>query len=237
MRHRDHLPFLVPALALALAAGGDAVLVREEFATLDAWRPVTFPKIARHTRYTAEAGPATGATWLRAESDASASGLAWRRTYDVREWPKLRWRWKVSNVYTKGDVAKKGGDDYPARVYVVFAYDPATAGAGRRLRYALAKAVRGEYPPDSGLSYVWANRPNPARIVASPYTDAMAMVLVEAGPARVGSWVEEEADVLADYRAAFGKDPPAAATLAVMSDSDDTGERATAWFDWIAVGR
>jgi hypothetical protein len=119
----------------------------------------------------------------------------------------------------------------------MFAYDPATAGAGRRFTYGLAKAVYGEYPPDSGLNYVWESRETPAPFVVSPYAGSMMMFLKEKGAAKVGEWVEEEADILADYRTAFGKDPPRTASLAVMNDSDNTGEKAVSFIDWIEIAR
>jgi hypothetical protein len=218
----------------AQAAGGE-VLLREEFTSLASWRPLTFPKIGRHTTYAVVTDAAQSESWLRAESERSASGIVWKRQYDVYEYPRLRWRWRVENVYEKGDATKKAGDDYPLRLYVMFAYDPTTASAGKRLKYGFAKAAYGEYPPDSGLNYVWESREGPAEFVVSPYTDSMIMVLKEKGPARVGQWIVEEADVLADYRKAFGRDPPRTASLAVMSDSDNTGERAVSFIDWIEI--
>ena len=152
------------------AADGD-VLLREEFTSLDAWRPLTFPKIERHSTYAIATNADQSEFWLKAESDRSASGVVWKKQYDVYAHPKLRWRWRVENVYLKGDATKKSGDDYPVRVYVIFQYDPATASAGKRLKYGFAKAVYGEYPPDSGLNYVWESRDNPAEYVVSPYTD------------------------------------------------------------------
>jgi hypothetical protein len=211
------------------------VLLREEFASLDAWRHLTFPKIARHSTYAVVAGPGDAESSLRAESDASASGMVWKQQYDVYEYPRLRWRWRVENVYERGDATTKAGDDYPARIYVIFAYDAASASPGRRLKYGLAKALYGEYPPDSGLSYVWESRESPAEFVVSPYTESMMMYLKEKGAARVGQWITEEADVLADYRKAFGKDPPRTASLAVMNDSDNTGEKGVSFVDWIEV--
>jgi hypothetical protein len=219
-----------------IAAEGD-VLLREEFTSLDAWRPLTFPKIERHSTYAIAANDDQSTFWLKAESDRSASGVVWKKQYDVYAYPKLRWRWRVENIFQKGDATKKSGDDYPVRVYVIFQYDPATASAGKRFKYGFAKAAFGEYPPDSGLNYVWESRDNPAEFVVSPYTDAMMMFLKEQGPAKVGQWVEEEADVLGDYRRAFGKDPPRSASLAVMNDSDNTGEKAVSFIDWIEVAR
>lgn len=45
----------------------------------------------------------------------------------------------------------------------------------------------------------------------------------------------EEVDVLSDYRRAFGTDPPGQAGLAVMNDSDDTGESSVSWLDDLEV--
>jgi hypothetical protein len=219
----------------ASPASGSEVLLREEFTSLEAWRPLTFPKIGRHSTYTVAAGPGAAESSLRAESDRSASGIVWRRQYDVYEYPRLRWRWRVENVYEKGDARQKAGDDYPIRLYVMFAYDPSTASAGKRLKYGFARAVYGEYPPDSGLNYIWESRESPEEFVVSPYTGSMVMYLKEKGPARVGQWLEEEADVLADYRRAFGRDPPREASLAVMNDSDNTGEKAVSFIDWIEI--
>jgi hypothetical protein len=227
---------LLSAPAALAAAEGD-VLLREEFTSLDAWRPLTFPKISRHSTYVVATNPERSEYWLRAESDRSASGIVWKREYDVYAHPRLRWRWRVENVYAKGDATTKSGDDYPIRLYVIFKYDPAASSAGKRLKYGFAKAVYGEYPPDSGLNYVWESRETPGPFVISPYSDSVAMFLKERGTAKVGQWVEEEADVLADYRAAFGKDPPRTASLAVMNDSDNTGEKSVSFIDWIEISR
>jgi hypothetical protein len=35
---------------------------------------------------------------------------------------------------------------------------------------------------------------------------------------------------VADYRDAFGETPPRIVGVAIMSDADNTGERATAWY-------
>jgi len=58
------------------------------------------------------------------------------------------------------------------------------------------------------------------------------MVVLEGGGERVGQWVDERRDIVADYRAAFGKDAPAAriSGIAAGNDTDQTGEEATAWF-------
>ncbi len=236
------LSYLLLALAslfipsfVAAASLNHAVLFREDFATLDHWKPFYFPGISSHSVYTIERRGTEH--YLKAESNASASAIVYDRTFDVYDYPRIRWEWMISNVYTRGDARTRSGDDYPLRVYVMFEYDPDKAGFLDRLRYAFAKQRFGEYPPHSSLSYVWANKDDPARIVTSPYTEKAKMVLLEKGPARAGTWVSEEVDVLGDYRSAFGADPPRKARIAVMNDSDNTGEHSVSRLRWIEVYR
>jgi len=153
------LLLLVGALAAVLlppppAAGADpAVFFREDFATLARWEPLTFPKIKAHSTYTlVKEG---GKTVLKAESRASASGLVCRQTFNSYEYPRLRWRWKVTNLTDRGDPREKEGDDYPIRIYVMFQYDPARATLGEKLSYNAAKLIYGKHPPHSTLNYVW----------------------------------------------------------------------------------
>jgi hypothetical protein len=46
----------------------------------------------------------------------------------------------------------------------------------------------------------------------------------------VGEWVTVTRDLVADYRQAFGEEPPAIVGVAIMTDADNTGEQATAWY-------
>ena len=57
-------------------------------------------------------------------SEASASGLIKPVVIDPKEFPIVRWRWKIDNVLQHSDVALKEGDDFPARLYFTFEYDP-----------------------------------------------------------------------------------------------------------------
>ena len=227
------LPLMLPAEA---APGGQRqVLFREEFATLDNWRPFTFPKIKSHSTYTIERDG--DAHVLRAESNASASAIVYKDAFNVHEFPKVRWRWKVKNVYAKADPRSKEGDDYPIRIYIMFEYDPDKAGAMERITYGIAKALYGEYPPQSSLSYVWSSREDPGTFVTSPYTDRAMMVLLEKGPAKVGAWVDAEVNIVSDYEQAFKTPPPDRARIAIMNDSDNTGERSVSWVAFIEVSQ
>ncbi|MCL7487760.1 MAG: DUF3047 domain-containing protein [Desulfobulbaceae bacterium] len=209
--------------------------VDEQFNNLDDWEPVTFPKIAKHSAYEI-IGTEAGSV-LAARSDASASGIRHIKEFNVYAYPVVRWRWKVGKVYARGNVEKKSGDDYPLRVYVMFKYDPEKASVGERIKYGLAKTLYGAYPPKSSLNYIWANLPHAKRIYPSPFTDRSQMIILRAGDENAGKWVEEQVNIVDDYQRAFGMPPPETATIAIMNDSDNTGESSESWMAYIQVLR
>jgi len=219
--------------AVPVLAENKQILFHEDFNSLSSWEPLTFPKIKKHSTY-AIVGEG-GHSFLKAESHASASAIVYKKTFNVYEYPLMRWRWKVDNVYKKGDPHEKSGDDYPIRIYVMFQYDPNHADFTERLQYGTAKALYGKYPPDSTLNYVWTGYQAKERIITSPYTDRAKIIILENDRSKVGTWVEERVNILDDYRAAFGKEPPATAGIAIMNDSDDTGEMAVSYVDYIEV--
>lgn len=225
--------FIVTAAITALAESN--VLFRINFDSLTDWEPLTFPKIKAHSKYSLE--KEGNKSILKAESHASASAIVYRRTFNIYENPQLRWRWKVTKLSDRGNPKVKAGDDYPIRVYVMFQYDPDSASLGESLIYKATKAIYGKYPPHSTLNYVWTGANMSERFIASPYTSKAYMVVLEKGKEKAGQWVEESVNVLEDYRKAFGKEPPAMAGIAVMSDSDNTGAQAEAYLEFIEVGK
>jgi hypothetical protein len=190
------------------------------------WEPLSFPKIKAHTAY--EWSASSGA--LHASADKSASGLIYRHQGPVAATPVLRWRWKIAGTLPKGDERRKSGDDYAARVYVTFKYEPSRVALATRIKYAAIKALRGEYPPHNAITYVWANKLAAGESIPSPYTKRVMMVAVRSGNSAAGEWRAEERDILADYRRLFGEEPPPYAGIALMTDADDTGGTAEAWY-------
>jgi hypothetical protein len=174
-------------------------------------------------------------TYLKAGSNASASGLVLKREFAVRRLSYLRWKWKVDNVYSKGNPLERSGDDYPIRVYVIFRFDPDQAGFFDKVKYGIAKKLYGEYPPHSSLNYVWASRDAGTKMYANPYTDRAMMIVLQQGAAHAGQWISEEVNMLEDYRKAFGSEPPAAASIAIMNDSDNTGEQSVSYVGFLEV--
>ena len=80
------------------------------------------------------------------------------------------------------------------------------------------------------INYVWDNRQPVGTVRPNAYTDRTRMWVLESGTARAGEWVTETRDLAADFRAAFGEAPPDLIGIAIATDTDNTGEHATAWF-------
>ena len=105
------------------------------------WKPLTFKKIERHTTYSLVKDGES--IILKAVSETSASALTREIKIDPKQYPILRWRWKVENILEKGDVRKKQGDDYPARVYITFEYDPSQLGLIEKAKFEAVSLVYG----------------------------------------------------------------------------------------------
>ncbi len=194
----------------------------------DGWEPLIFKKIKSHTRYTMVETDGTVA--VKAESMAAASGLIRKIRIGPVEYPVVTWRWKVMNVLKKGDVTKKEGDDYPARLYITFEYDPSKLSFWDRTKYKAARLLYGEYPPTGALNYIWGSNASIGTVTPNPFTDRAMMIVVESGEEKLNQWIQEKRNILEDYRKAFGSDPPAISGVAIMTDTDNTGESAVAYF-------
>ncbi len=238
--------FTAAVLALVPAAtspaDAPAVLQVASFSALEqaagpppGWRPLTFDFVERHTEYTLVED--AGTVVIRAHARAGGSGLLRKIRIDPKEYPIVRWRWKVANVLDRADITRKEGDDAPARLLVFFEYDPEKAPLWEKTLYAAARILYGEYPPHSGISYLWESKRPIGSAIANPYADQVKMIVVETGTVRANQWVEEERNVYADYRAVFGKEPPAIGSVAIMTDTDVTGETATAYYGDIVFAR
>ncbi|HJR76322.1 MAG TPA: DUF3047 domain-containing protein [Nitrospiraceae bacterium] len=193
----------------------------------DGWKPLTFKKISRHTNYELVQDE-TGVV-IKARSEASGSGLTKEIRIDPMEYPIVRWRWRVENLLQKSDVRRKEGDDYPARLYITFEYDPDKVGFTKKLKYKAGQAIFGAIPIGA-VNYIWDGTTPAGTIVDNAFTDFAKMIVVRSGPADLGRWVEEERNVYEDYKKAFGEEPPMINGVAIMTDTDNTKESATAYY-------
>jgi hypothetical protein len=199
------------------------------------WEPLTFPNIDRQTRYRLTLNQ--GDRVVRARSHAAASGLIRKLRFNAREHAWLSWRWKIEHVLDKGDLRVKQGDDYAARIYVAFEFEPQQASLWERIAHAVACASAGRKLPGTILTYIWANQAPQGTVADNPYSDQVKMIALQSGNASANQWIDEKRNIAEDYRRVFGREPPLVMGIAIMTDTDNTGESATAYYGDIILSK
>lgn len=192
------------------------------------WEALTFPRIPKHTEYLPVR--MAGTVVIQAQSNGGASGLIRVLNIDPNQFPWLQWRWRIDHVLDKGDATTKQGDDFAARIYVTFKFEADGKSWGERFRHRAASIAADRQLPGSTLTYIWANKAFPGNIINSPYTDQAKMVVVRSGNVLAAQWINEQRNIVADYRSAFGKHPPPITGIAIMTDTDNTGESTRAYY-------
>jgi len=248
MQHRrrpECLRTLLAALALLAVATAYAVEDRVVAAAFSAarpgttlpagWLPLEAANIKVRTRYTLVDD--NGTTVLRADSERGASGLSRQLRINPSEFPWMRWRWKISNLIETADLHTKDGDDFPARIYVMFDYPLEKLSFLERNKLRLARTLFDPNLPAATLCYVWDGKAAKDAIASSAYTDRVKIFVVESGASRVRQWVDVERNIARDFRAAFGEDVPPVSAIAVATDTDNTGTFATAHFGDISFNK
>jgi len=156
-----------------------------------------------------------GENVLMAFSDETASALIFKKDYSLLDYPVLSWRWKVENLLPKGDARTREGDDYSARIYVIFPH--------------------WLFPLTRSINYIWANKLPKGEHIPSSYTGNSVMVAVQSGPENIGQWVTERRNVREDYRKIFGEELRSVGAIAIMTDTDNTRDQARAWYDDLRI--
>ncbi len=223
---------LLLAVLLGLVAGARAEVLLLAQPGDPAWQPLTFPKIERHTRYEVERPEdLPGRTAFRSAADCSASAMLLSlEDQNLDSHPRLSWRWRLRTPLDIADETVKSGDDFAARVYVMFRFEPEQAGLLRRARQRMGETVFGQTLPGRALSFVWTSGASAGRRWLNPYSEDTAMVALRRGRAPHDSWVREEVDLRAEHLRSFGQAAAPALGLAVMTDSDGSCAEASAEF-------
>lgn len=169
-----------------------------------------------------------GTTVLHIDADHDAGAIM--HPLDLSPHTRLRWRWKVNHVVAKANLARKSGDDFAARVYVLFDVPKSELSFGERIKLSLARHATGADLPNAAVCYVWDNSHPVGTIASNPYYGAVHTVVLESGNAKAGHWQIERRDLAADFRAAFGHAAPKVTGIVLAADTDNTGGHSNAWF-------
>lgn len=195
---------------VAVGRAEEPAVSRFELEGLSGWTPKSFKG---QTEYRLQ--QEDGRVVVQATSHAAASGMVKQIEFDPAKYRYLRWLWKIADTVKGGDEKNQNRDDYAARLYVVFP----------GLFFWQTKTI----------NYIWANKPAKGETIPNAFTANAMMVAVESGPSLAGRWLQEERDILADYKQLFGEDPPKAGAVAMMTDTDNTGASAVAWYGDIVI--
>lgn len=196
------------AFAAGTASAAGPITVRDFGAgDLDGWKTRVFDGRTDWMLVTED-----GRRVLRAVARDSASARYREVDVDLEQTPYLQWSWKVSAL-PSGDASErtKAGDDYGARIYVVH------------------EGFFGKLSAQA-LNFVWSRREPVGARWPNAFTSRALMEVVDTGTADLGRWVTHTVDIRRAWRAAFGDGVDHIDGVAIMTDTDNTGSTAKAFY-------
>jgi hypothetical protein len=130
---------------------------------------------------------------------------------DLRKYPVLSWKWKVTKLPAAGDYRKAGSDDQAAQLFLAFS-------------------------KTRGIVYLWdTSAPaGSAGDAAAPFFMSIKAIVVRSGPGDSGKWITENRNVLEDYRNLFNEEPGPVAGIRLQINSQHTRTSAESYFADIA---
>jgi hypothetical protein len=235
MKASNIILLLMPAIITVLLsynptpASADRKIIIEDFSgnLFGRWLTRDASKKAAAGIYSIQNDGGNG--YLHAQSYKSSIQIARKVKWNIRDYPVLTWRWRVSKLPANACENKKGRNDSAASVYVI-------------IQKAEIPLLSWEYQPVNVIKYVWSATLPAGTIVrkskeklGKSYYDGRFIVL-ETGPSLKDRWVSEKRNVLKDYIRFFGKSPSFnPALIAILTDSNDTASSAAADYDDIII--
>lgn len=211
------------------APGGDPSTRAADALLPDGWLPWTIHASKKPTRYRLETRD--GRTVLRADADSSASGLITRLSIDPLRHPRLSWRWMIDSLVEGADNTDRHAEDAPVRVVLGFDGDKSTLPLKDQMFFEQVKLLTGRDMPYATLMYIWENKKPVGTVIRNPNTDRVRKIVVASGPVGVRRWLEFRRDIVDDFTLAYGKPPPGRlVAVAILTDTDNTRQRVTAWY-------
>lgn len=191
------------------------------------WQTVPFPgKTATQYRWEHK----NGRMAIAAVSEASVSMFRRNVSRPPEGLGEVSFSWWVQEKPQLASVANVDREDAAARVLFGFGGDITKLPMRTRMMFELAEALTGEKPPYATLMYVWDANAPVGSVIINPRSDRIRKIVVDSGPAELQRWRDHRRDLAADFRLAFGEEPGALSSIAVMTDSDNTRSRARSWY-------
>ena len=173
---------------------------------LDGWKNKSFEG---KTKYSIKNDNNT--SYLEAKSMHSASALYKKIKINIHETPYLNWSWRVDKALQSLNEKEKSGDDYAARIYVVFktGFTPLSARA---------------------LNYVWSSNNDANTSWPNAFTEKAIMIPLRTNKDGINIWKHEKVNVKQDLLQHFNKSQKYIDGIAIMTDTDNSKGSAIAHY-------
>lgn len=217
----------VLALAAAVAVLSPLVSGPPQSPVMGAdWRIAGLPRQTLPlTRFSAET--VDGRPAVRIDADASYGNLVFD-TPGLATPVRLRWAWRVERPNTTADLRRKAGDDAAAKVCLSFDLPLDRLPFDERMLMQIARGSSGIKLPAATLCWAWGATEPAGSLVDNPYSRRVRTLVLRQAANAQATWFDEDRDVAADFRRAFGDEwpadrplPPLLAVL-VGGDADNT---------------
>jgi DUF3047 family protein len=197
-------------------AGADRLLPLETF---DEYPPASFPQQWQvrgdeaDARKVYQVADENGNHFLHARAEKSDVQIGLTHAWKPKDFPLLRWRWRVEQLPPGGNEKDAKTNDSAAAVYVIF---------DSRIVPRVIK-------------YVWSSTLPVGTQVDSPVYWRAKVIVLESGASGLKQWRQETANFYQDYKDLFGAEPGEVQGIAVLTDSNSTGGVAEADYDDFAL--
>jgi hypothetical protein len=126
---------------------------------------------------------------------------------DLKQFPVLAWKWKVTKLPVGGDFRKSKTDDQAAQLFVAFT-------------------------KTKSIVYIWdTSAPQDLMESTSPVPFmTVKVVVVRSGPTETGKWLSESRNVYEDYKKLYGSEPPPVSGMRLQINSQHTETSAESYF-------
>lgn len=151
-----------------------------------------------------------GGSVIRLKSASTSAALSRDMEFDIKDYPVINWKWKISELPKGADVRESKKDDQAAQLYIIFPKWPAAVNS-------------------RVVGYIWDTSAPPGTTLTSTKTPTTKYIVIKGGLDGLGRWFAEKRNIYEDYKRLFNEDPPKVGKVSVMTDSDDTKSAAEAF--------
>lgn len=153
-------------------------------------------------------------TFIRITSKGDCTSIGKQFSCSIEKYPFLSWRWRVHKLPDGATELDRKKNDSGAAIYVVF---------------------KGLFKLNPIIKYVWSSSLPIGTITPSPYNKNTQIIVLQSGPQKLDTWVDETVNVNDDFKKIFGKNPPEIEGVGILTDSDNTNSSAEADYEKITL--